>query len=140
MPSDSTTTVAPAQPGTEVSGASPDGRRLGLALFVIAAAQLMVVLDNTITNIALPSIQTDLGVSDANLAWIVNAYALAFGGLLLLGGKAGDLFGRLRMFQVGIIVFTLASVLGGLAPRACSSAPACSRASARRSPPPAPRH
>ncbi|MEU0069800.1 MFS transporter [Streptomyces sp. NPDC006332] len=114
MSADSTTT--PAQPGTDTSGASPGGRRLGLALFVIAAAQLMVVLDNTITNIALPSIQTDLDVSDANLAWIVNAYALAFGGLLLLGGKAGDLFGRRRMFQVGIIVFTLASLLGGLAP------------------------
>ncbi|MFG2471170.1 MFS transporter [Streptomyces canus] len=114
MSADSTTT--PAQPGTDPSGASPGGRHLGLALFVIAAAQLMVVLDNTITNIALPSIQTDLDVSDANLAWIVNAYALAFGGLLLLGGKAGDLFGRRRMFQVGIIVFTLASLLGGLAP------------------------
>ncbi|WP_086770388.1 MFS transporter [Streptomyces bobili] len=114
MSADSTTT--PAQPGTDTSGASPGGRHLGLALFVIAAAQLMVVLDNTITNIALPSIQTDLDVSDANLAWIVNAYALAFGGLLLLGGKAGDLFGRRRMFQVGIIVFTLASLLGGLAP------------------------
>jgi MFS family permease len=76
----------------------------------------MVILDATITNIALPAIQTDLGVSDANLAWIVNSYALAFGGLLLLGGKAGDLFGRRRMFQVGIAVFTLASLLGGLAP------------------------
>ncbi|MEV1083446.1 MFS transporter [Streptomyces sp. NPDC050211] len=115
MPSDSTT-GAPAQPGIEASGASPGGRHLGLALFVIAAAQLMVVLDNTITNIALPSIQTDLDVSDANLAWIVNSYALAFGGLLLLGGKAGDLFGRRRMFQGGIIVFTFASLLGGLAP------------------------
>jgi EmrB/QacA subfamily drug resistance transporter len=83
---------------------------------VIAAAQLMVVLDATITNIALPAIQTDLGVSDANLAWIVNSYALAFGGLLLLGGKAGDLFGRRKMFQAGIAVFTLASLLGGLAP------------------------
>jgi EmrB/QacA subfamily drug resistance transporter len=83
---------------------------------VIAAAQLMVVLDATITNIALPAIQTDLGMSDANLAWVVNSYALAFGGLLLLGGKAGDLFGRRKMFQVGIAVFTLASLLGGLAP------------------------
>ncbi|MFF5523110.1 MFS transporter [Streptomyces coeruleorubidus] len=115
MSADSTITV-PAQAGTDTSGTSPGGRYLGLALFVIAAAQLMVVLDNTITNIALPSIQTDLDVSDANLAWIVNSYALAFGGLLLLGGKAGDLFGRRRMFQVGIIVFTLASLLGGLAP------------------------
>ncbi|MFJ1532044.1 DHA2 family efflux MFS transporter permease subunit [Streptomyces mirabilis] len=108
------TAVAPAGPDT--SGSSSGGRHLGLALFVIAAAQLMVVLDATITNIALPAIQTDLGVSDANLAWIVNSYALAFGGLLLLGGKAGDLFGRRKMFQVGTAVFTLASLLGGLAP------------------------
>jgi EmrB/QacA subfamily drug resistance transporter len=110
MPADRTSS-APA-----TSGAPPGGGRLGLALFVIAAAQLMVVLDATITNIALPSIRTDLEVSDANLAWIVNAYALAFGGLLLLGGRAGDLFGRRRMFQAGIAVFTLASLLGGLAP------------------------
>ncbi|MFF7927901.1 DHA2 family efflux MFS transporter permease subunit [Streptomyces mirabilis] len=108
------TAVVPAGPDT--SGSSSGGRHLGLALFVIAAAQLMVVLDATITNIALPAIQTDLGVSDANLAWIVNSYALAFGGLLLLGGKAGDLFGRRKMFQVGTAVFTLASLLGGLAP------------------------
>jgi EmrB/QacA subfamily drug resistance transporter len=116
LSADSTTTATAAQPGTEASGASPGGRHLGLALFVIATAQLMVVLDATITNIALPNIQTDLGVSDANLAWIVNSYALAFGGLLLLGGRAGDLFGRRRMFQAGITVFTLASLLGGLAP------------------------
>jgi EmrB/QacA subfamily drug resistance transporter len=115
LSADSTTTI-PGQPGTEASGASPDGRHLGLALFVIAAAQLMVILDATITNIALPAIQTDLGVTDANLAWIVNSYALAFGGLMLLGGKAGDLFGRRRIFQAGIGVFTLASLLGGLAP------------------------
>ncbi|GAX54422.1 MFS transporter [Streptomyces olivochromogenes] len=114
MSAESVTAVAPAGPDT--SGSSSGGRHLGLALFVIAAAQLMVVLDATITNIALPAIQTDLGVSDANLAWIVNSYALAFGGLLLLGGKAGDLFGRRKMFQVGTAVFTLASLLGGLAP------------------------
>ncbi|MEV2254498.1 DHA2 family efflux MFS transporter permease subunit [Streptomyces sp. NPDC050147] len=108
-------TTTTAQPGSGASGAPPGGRHLGLALFVIAAAQLMVVLDATITNIALPAIQTDLGVSAANLAWIVNSYALAFGGLLLLGGRAGDLFGRRRMFQVGIAVFTVASLLGGLA-------------------------
>jgi EmrB/QacA subfamily drug resistance transporter len=110
------TTTTPGLPGTDASGASPGGRHLGLALFVIAAAQLMVILDATITNIALPAIQTDLGVTDANLAWIVNSYALAFGGLMLLGGKAGDLFGRRRIFQAGIGVFTLASLLGGLAP------------------------
>ncbi|WP_217575677.1 MFS transporter [Streptomyces sp. GbtcB7] len=94
---------------------APPGRRLGLALFVIASAQLMVVLDATITNIALPSIQTDLDVSASNLAWVVNAYALAFGGLLLLGGRTGDLYGQRRMFRVGIATFTVASLLGGLA-------------------------
>jgi len=104
------TTVAPP------AGTPDRDRSLGLALFVIAAAQLMVVLDATITNIALPAIQTDLKVTDANLAWIVNSYALAFGGLLLLGGRAGDLFGRRRMFRAGIAVFTLASLFGGLAP------------------------
>ncbi|MEU9348535.1 MFS transporter [Streptomyces sp. NPDC048278] len=105
-------------PATDRDAAPPGGthRHLGLALAVIAAAQLMVVLDGTITNIALPSIQTDLDVSAANLAWIVNSYALAFGGLLLLGGKSGDLFGRRRMFRIGIAIFTLASLLGGLAP------------------------
>ncbi|MCV7024415.1 MFS transporter [Mycolicibacterium novocastrense] len=86
-----------------------------LALIVIAAAQLMVTLDNTIVNIALPSIQTELGVAPANLAWIVNAYALAFGGLLLLGGKSGDLYGRRRMFRIGISLFVIASTLGGCA-------------------------
>lgn len=115
MSADSSITT-PGQPGTEASGVSPGGRHLGLALLVIAAAQLMVILDATITNIALPAIQTDLGVTDANLAWIVNSYALAFGGLMLLGGKAGDLFGRRRVFQLGIAVFTLASLLGGVAP------------------------
>ncbi|MEV7392920.1 MFS transporter [Streptomyces sp. NPDC091215] len=114
MPTDS---VAPADTPADTLNTPPGrGRHLGLALFVIAAAQLMVVLDATITNIALPAIQTDLDVTDANLAWIVNSYALAFGGLLLLGGRAGDLFGRRRMFQAGIAVFTLASLLGGLSP------------------------
>ncbi|MEV0222446.1 MFS transporter [Streptomyces sp. NPDC050704] len=115
MPTESAATAAVAPAGTPP--AQPGrSRHLGLALLVIAAAQLMVVLDATITNIALPAIQTDLNVTDANLAWIVNSYALAFGGLLLLGGRAGDLFGRRRMFQAGITVFTLASLLGGLAP------------------------
>ncbi|MER5987942.1 MFS transporter [Streptomyces sp. NPDC001787] len=91
------------------------GRHLGLALLVIASAQLMVVLDGTITNIALPSLKADLGISASGLAWVVNSYVLAFGGLLLLGGRAGDLFGRRRMFRVGIAVFTLASLLGGFA-------------------------
>ncbi|MFK0113362.1 MFS transporter [Streptomyces sp. NPDC091217] len=111
MRSDSTTAAGRRPPSTP----KDPGHQHGLALFVIAAAQLMVVLDGTITNIALPSIQTDLHVSAANLSWVVNAYALAFGGLLLLGGRSGDLFGRRRMFRVGITVFTLASLLGGLA-------------------------
>ncbi|MBB2943375.1 EmrB/QacA subfamily drug resistance transporter [Actinoplanes lutulentus] len=89
-----------------------------LALVVIAAAQLMVVLDSTITNIALPSIQKDLEVSASGLSWIVNSYVLAFGGLLLLGGRAGDLYGKRRMFRLGLMVFSAASLLGGLAPNA----------------------
>ncbi len=75
----------------------------------------MVVLDGTITNIALPSIQEELDVPASNLAWIVNSYALAFGALLLLGGRSGDIFGRRRMFRIGIVVFTIASMLGGFA-------------------------
>jgi EmrB/QacA subfamily drug resistance transporter len=94
-------------------GAPP--RRLGLALAVIATAQLMVVLDATIVNVALPHIQTALGFSNSNLEWVVNAYALTFGGLLLLGGRAGDLLGRRRIFIAGIVLFSLASLLGGFA-------------------------
>ena len=90
-------------------------RRLGLALAVIATAQLMVVLDATIVNVALPHIQTALGFSGTNLEWVVNAYALAFGGLLLLGGRSGDLLGRRRVFIAGIVIFSLASLAGGFA-------------------------
>src|SRR5271156_3023389 len=106
-------------PGTAVAaGAAVTAqprRRLGLALAVIATAQLMVVLDSTIVNVALPHIQSSLGFSDSNLEWVVNAYALAFGGLLLLGGRSGDLLGRRRVFIAGILVFSLASLLGGFA-------------------------
>jgi EmrB/QacA subfamily drug resistance transporter len=87
----------------------------GLALAVIAGAQLMVILDATIVNIALPNIQRGLGFSATSLAWVLNAYTLTFGGLLLLGGRAGDLFGRRRMFMVGIAIFSIASLLGGFA-------------------------
>lgn len=87
----------------------------GLALVLILVAQLMVVLDGTIANIALPYIGGDLNISQANLTWIVTGYALAFGGLLLLGGRLGDLYGRRRMFMVGLIVFSVGSLLGGLA-------------------------
>ncbi|HVS06955.1 MAG TPA: MFS transporter [Candidatus Dormibacteraeota bacterium] len=107
---------------TEISTAStvdhkinPLPRNLGLALAVIAVAQLMVVLDATIVNIALPSIQKALQFSATGLEWVINAYALTFGGLLLLGGRAGDLFGRRRMFTAGIVVFTLGSLAGGFA-------------------------
>jgi len=86
-----------------------------LILVLICFAQFMVVLDATVVNVALPSIQKDLGLSEANLQWIVNAYTLAFGGFLLLGGRAGDLLGRKRLFLFGLVVFTAASLLNGLA-------------------------
>src|SRR5437763_10455223 len=84
-------------------------------LVLICLAQFMVVLDATIVNVALPSIQDDLGLSEANLQWIVNAYTLVFGGFLLLGGRLGDLLGRKRLFLVGLVIFTAASLLNGLA-------------------------
>ncbi|MFG2501487.1 MFS transporter [Streptomyces sp. NPDC048441] len=85
------------------------------ALIFIALAQLMVVLDATIVNIALPSAQQDLGISDGNRQWVITAYALAFGGLLLFGGRIADLWGRKRAFLVGLVGFAVASVLGGAA-------------------------
>jgi EmrB/QacA subfamily drug resistance transporter len=94
---------------------APAHKHLGLALFVIATAQLMVVLDATIVNVALPEIQKALGFSGSGLEWVVNAYALTFGGLLLLGGRAGDILGRRRVFIAGIILFSLASLAGGFA-------------------------
>src|SRR6266513_1715036 len=87
-----------------------------LVLVLICLAQFMVVLDATITNVALPSIQADLHMTESNLQWVVNAYALLFGGFLLLGGRAGDLVGRKRGFLVGLVIFTIASLLNGLAP------------------------
>ena len=86
-----------------------------VVLVLICLAQFMVILDATIVNVALPSIQKDLGLSEANLQWIVNAYTLVFGGFLLLGGRAGDLVGRKRLFLVGLAIFTTASLLNGLA-------------------------
>jgi EmrB/QacA subfamily drug resistance transporter len=97
------------------AGTRSDGRHLGVALLVIATAQLMVVLDATIVNVALPHIQTALGFSGSGLEWVVNVYALALGGLLLLGGRAGDQFGRRRMFVTGLLLFSAASLVGGLA-------------------------
>jgi EmrB/QacA subfamily drug resistance transporter len=87
----------------------------GLALLVIATAQLMLVLDDSIANIALPSIQNDLGISAVNLPWVINAYILAFGGLLLFGGRLGDLFGRRRVLQLGMSIFTVASLVAAFA-------------------------
>ncbi len=87
----------------------------GMALFVIASCQLMVVLDITIVNIALPHIQSSLDFSTTGLSWVVNAYTLTFGGLLLLGGRFGDILGRRRVFVFGVLLFVLASLLGGLA-------------------------
>jgi EmrB/QacA subfamily drug resistance transporter len=101
-----------AVPDTLATGVRP---RLGLALLVIATAQLMVVLDATIVNVALPHIQRALGFSGSGLQWVVNAYALTFGGLMLLGGRAGDLLGRRRMFVAGLLLFSAASLLGGFA-------------------------
>ncbi|MEG3631537.1 MFS transporter [Streptomyces poriticola] len=96
-------------------GAARRAGRPGIALTVIAACQLMVVLDATIVNIALPHIQDALRFSTTDLTWVVSAYTLTFGGLLLLGGRAGDILGRRRVFMTGILVFTLASLLGGFA-------------------------
>ena len=83
---------------------------------MILTCQLMVVLDATIVNVALPQVQRALGFTATNLSWVLNAYTLTFGGLLLLGARAGDLLGRRRTFIVGIAVFTFASLLGGFAP------------------------
>ena len=94
---------------------NPGTRHLGWALVLISIAQLMVVLDATIANIALPFIQSDLNISQANLQWVVTGYALAFGGLLLLGGRLGDLYGRRRVFMIGVALFAVASGIGGLA-------------------------
>ncbi len=90
-------------------------RQRWLALLVLCAGVLMIVLDTTIVNVALPSIRTDLGFSETALVWVVNAYMLTFGGFLLLGGRLGDLYGHRRMFLLGLVLFTLASLGCGLA-------------------------
>jgi EmrB/QacA subfamily drug resistance transporter len=102
----------------ESKGAPAPGRedrKRWLALLLVCAAQLMIVLDGTIVNVALPTIQSSLGFSEVALSWVVNAYLLTFGGFLLLGGRAGDLFGRRRVFMLGLALFTLASLFCGLA-------------------------
>jgi MFS family permease len=86
-----------------------------LAFYMLCAGELMIVLDTTVVNVALPSIQSSLGFSEAALVWVVNAYMVTYGGLLLLGGRLGDLYGRRRLFLLGTVVFTFASLACGLA-------------------------
>ncbi|HLJ99386.1 MAG TPA: MFS transporter [Streptosporangiaceae bacterium] len=105
----------PVPEGPAVTAPAEQDRRLGLALVVIASAQLMVVLDATIVNVALPHVQQTLHFSGSGLEWVVNAYAVTFGGLLLLGGRAGDVLGRRRVFTAGLLLFSAASLLGGFA-------------------------
>jgi len=105
-----------AEQGTLPGTAAPaPARHLGLALVVISMAQLMLVLDELIVNTALPHIQRALNFSGTGLEWVVTGYAVTFGGLLMLGGRAGDILGRRRVLRAGIVLFTLASLLGGLA-------------------------
>jgi EmrB/QacA subfamily drug resistance transporter len=113
----STTQSAAGRPARAVAAAPAPAapRSLGLALVVIATAQLMVVLDAAIVNVALPHIQRALGFSGSGLEWVVTAYAVTFGGLLLLGGRSGDLLGRRRIFIAGLLVFSAASLAGGFA-------------------------
>src|SRR5467141_4688 len=94
---------------------SLENRRRWLALALIVAAQFMVVLDVAIVNVALPSIKTDLHFSQASLQWVITAYAILFGGVLLLGGRLADLLGRRRLFVAGLALFTVSSLLDGLA-------------------------
>jgi EmrB/QacA subfamily drug resistance transporter len=102
------------------SSATASRRRLTVAMLVITTAQLMLVLDDSVANIALPTIGRDLDMSATGLPWVISAYVLVFGALLLLGGRVGDLYGRRRVFRAGVAVFTVASLLGGLAPDGAS--------------------
>lgn len=91
------------------------GRSRWLALIILCLGDLMIVLDSTVVNVALPSIRGDLGFTETSLVWVVNAYLLTYGGFLLLGGRLGDLYGHRRLFLIGIVFFTLASLACGLA-------------------------
>jgi EmrB/QacA subfamily drug resistance transporter len=109
--------ASPASPAVSLHRPGPTRRRghPGFALVIMLSAQLMIILDMTVVNIALPHIQTGLNFSAASLSWVLNAYTLTFGGLLLLGGRAGDILGRRRVFLAGIALFTVSSLAGGLA-------------------------
>src|ERR671925_2167796 len=91
-----------------------DAGKRWIALYVLCLATLMIVLDMTIVNVALPSIKNDLGFSETSLAWVVNAYLLTYGGCLLLGGRLGDLLGHRRLFLAGVALFGAASAVCGL--------------------------
>ncbi|MFF4797735.1 MFS transporter [Streptomyces sp. NPDC001351] len=106
---------SPSGTTTETLSAPPHPARLGTVLFVIVTAYLMVGVDSTVVNVALPDIQQDLGFSRTGLSWVLNAYTLAFGGLLLLGGRVGDIVGRRRTLATGVLLFAGSSLLGGLA-------------------------
>src|SRR5919197_62840 len=95
-------------------GQAKSERDRWIALVVLCAGFLMIILDQTIVNVALPSIQSDLDFTQSSLAWVVNAYLIAFGGLLLLAGRLGDLIGRKRIFLIGLVAFTAASLLCGI--------------------------
>src|SRR4029079_10383543 len=101
-------------PMSESKATNMTDRTRWIALYVLCVGVLMIVLDVTVVNVALPSIQKDLGFSQSTLAWVVNAYLISFGGLLLLAGRFGDILGRKDVFLAGLAVFTLASVLCGL--------------------------
>jgi MFS family permease len=112
------TPTAPEGTGApESRGASPakDERRRWIALYVLCSGVLMIVLDVTVVNVALPTIQSNLGFTQSSLAWVVNAYLISFGGFLLLGGRLGDLFGHRRLFLAGVALFTAASAVCGFA-------------------------
>jgi EmrB/QacA subfamily drug resistance transporter len=100
---------------SELTHSNTEGKHLGLALAVISGAQLMIVLDATIVNVAIPTIHHALKFSATNLEWLITAYSLTFGGLLLFGGRTGDLYGKRRMFMIGIAIFAVSSLLGGFA-------------------------
>jgi EmrB/QacA subfamily drug resistance transporter len=111
---------SPSRQTAELAGRTPaapsaESKSLGLALIVISAAQLMIVLDSTIVNVALPTVQRSLQFSTADLNWLITAYAVTFGGLLVFGGRTGDLYGKRRMFIIGVATFAGASFLAGLA-------------------------
>ncbi|MFY9784094.1 MAG: MFS transporter [Acidimicrobiales bacterium] len=100
---------------SELNASNTDGKNLNLALVVICCAQLMIVLDSTVVNVAIPTIHRALHFSSTNLEWLITAYSLTFGGLLLFGGRTADLYGKRRMFMVGVAIFAVSSLLGGFA-------------------------